>query len=507
MIDLDAEPLDDHDGKFRDKCAVFGVWLAPEDRVAEVGGKSRDADWPAANYTYLGLHAQQHRGQESAGIAVTDGTDVVVHRAMGLVHEIFQRDVLKKLKGFAAIGHARYATQGRSTIANAQPLLISYAGGELAVGHNGNLVNAPELREELEQAGSVFQSTSDTEVFLHLIARSRSRALGERLVEAAGRVEGAWSVVLLQRDQVVAGRDPHGFRPLVLGRLGARSWVVASETCAFDLIGATYEREVAPGEVVVLNADGVRSYHLPKHPVTARCVFEHIYFARPDTTLYGLDVHAVRRRIGNILAEEHPADADVVIPVPDSGTHAALGYAQASGVPFEMGLIRSHYVGRTFIEPLQQIRQFGVRLKLSPVRGALEGKRVCVVDDSIVRGNTSARILKMIRSAGAREIHVRIASPPTIGPCHYGIDTPDKDQLIAANMSVPQVAEAIGADSLGYISIEGLKRAVGGGEGYCYGCFTGRYPVAVPRTRAGERPAGAYIDVTRLDDRPPAPTE
>jgi amidophosphoribosyltransferase len=453
--------VDQSDDHFHDQCGVFGVFGAEQ----------------AANLTYLGLHALQHRGQESAGIVSTDGRQLFAHRAVGLVQDAFGHDVLDKLPGDRAIGHVRYSTAGDSGIKNAQPIAIDYAEGSLAVAHNGNLTNFDELRARLEEEGSIFQTTSDTEVLVHLIARSRQRTLVDRLTDALSQVEGAYSMLFMTPNELIGVRDPYGFRPLCMGRLDG-AHVLASEPPAFHLIGAEYLRDVRPGEMVVIDSSGLRSYSPMAPRPTRMCIFEYVYFARPDSTLNGISVYEVRKRLGRILAHEQPAPADVVIPVPDSGVASAMGYADELDLPFELGLIRSHYVGRTFIEPAQSIRHFGVRLKLSPVRTVLEGKRVVVVDDSIVRGTTSRKIVKMLRDAGAREVHLRIASPPTRWPCFYGIDTPSRGELIASSHSVEEISRYITADSIGYISMEGLHNAVGG-EGYCDACFSGDYPVPV----------------------------
>jgi len=465
--------------KMKDECGVFGTWAL---------GQTDEA----ANFTYLGLHALQHRGQESAGIVSTDGRALHVHRGMGLVADIFTADVLAKLPGGAAIGHVRYSTAGASHLKNAQPIAIQYAGGAVAVAHNGNLVNAEALRAELESQGSIFQTTSDTEVILHLMARVRPERVAAGSTEhhvaavraALQRVSGAYSLLFLTERAMIGARDPYGFRPLVLGNLKG-NWILASETTALDLIEAEYVREIEPGELVVVDEKGLRSERLaPAQPRLGRCVFEHIYFARPDSILFGRSVHEVRTSFGAQLAKDHPAEADVVIAVPDSGVPAAIGFARASGIPYDMGLVRSHYIGRTFIEPQQSIRHFGVKLKLNAVRGVLEGKRVVVVDDSIVRGTTSRKIVKMIRSAGAKEVHLRISSPPTAWPCYYGIDTPTRQELIASSHSVDEIAKYVTADSLGYLSIGGIYTALGDArEGYCDACFTGEYLVQFPQSR------------------------
>jgi len=448
-------------------CGVVGVYGHPE----------------AANLAYLGLYALQHRGQESAGIVSTDGEKLRAVREMGHVNDIFTANRLKDLPGHAAIGHVRYSTAGDSSKKNAQPIAVDYAGGSVAVGHNGNLVNAVELRERLEADGAIFQTTSDTECIVHLIARSRERTLPERAADALRQVRGAYSLVFLTESSLVAVRDPMGFRPLVLGKVND-TWVVSSETCTFELLGATFFRDVEPGEMVIIDERGLRSVRPFGPQPPHRCVFEWVYFARPDSTIDGRSVYRARERMGRRLAVEHPVPADVVIPVPDSGVAAAIGYARESGIPYDQGLMRSHYMGRTFIEPSQQIRHFGVKLKLSPVREVLDGKRVVVVDDSIVRGTTSRKIVEMIRGAGAREVHMRISSPPTVGPCHYGIDTPTREELIGSSRTPEQIRDFVGADSLGYLSLEGLHESVNGAgegekEGFCNACFTNDYPITI----------------------------
>ncbi|HEY1692654.1 MAG TPA: amidophosphoribosyltransferase [Polyangiaceae bacterium] len=452
-------------------CGVFGIFGHPE----------------AANMTYLGLHALQHRGQESAGIVSTDGEALYAHRAMGLVQDTFTQDQLAKLPGRSAIGHVRYSTTGSSHIKNAQPIAVDYARGSLAVCHNGNLTNAEELRSELEARGSIFQSDSDTEAFVHLVALSKEIAVEDRIGDALRKVKGAYSLLFLTDDAIVAVRDPMGIRPLCLGILpGSKdAHVLASEPCAFDLIGAEYVRDVEPGEMLVIDASGMRSIRPLEAAPTRACVFEYVYFARPDSKLGGKSVYEMRKSFGKTLAAEHPIDCDVVIPVPDSGVPAAIGYASTRGIPFEMGLIRSHYVGRTFIEPQQSIRHFGVRLKLNPVEPILRGKRVVVVDDSIVRGTTSRKIVKMVRDAGAREVHLRISSPPTQWPCYYGIDTPTRRELIASSHSVDEITRYVTADSLGFLSLEGMLRAIGNEGSHCHACFSGQY--AIPFTPTNKR--------------------
>jgi amidophosphoribosyltransferase len=441
-------------------CGIFGIYGHPE----------------ASNITYLGLHALQHRGQESAGIVSSDGRSLHVRREMGLVQDVFGARELETLSGSAAIGHVRYSTAGVSQAKNAQPLTMQYAGGKLAVAHNGNLVNAQTLRARLEAEGAIFAGDSDTEVIVHLMARSRAKKLDEQIVEALRQVIGAYSLIFETPSQLIGVRDSYGFRPLVLGRL-RDAYVLASETTALDLVEAEYVREVAPGEMVVIDGSGLRSSKPFEVTRPARCVFESVYFAKPDSVLFGTSVYETRKALGRQLAKEQPARADLVIAVPDSGVPAAIGYSQVSGIPYDVGLIRSHYVGRTFIEPQQSIRHFGVKLKLSAVREVLRGKRVVVVDDSIVRGTTSRKIVKMIKAAGASEVHLRISSPPTRWPCYYGIDTPVRQELIAATHAIDEIASYVTADSLGYLSVEGLGQAVGdpGWKTYCSACFTGNY--------------------------------
>jgi len=448
---------DDH---FHDHCGVFGIFGHSE----------------AAKLAYLGSYALQHRGQESAGIAAADGFEIRNHRALGLGQEIFTPDVISRLPGNAAIGHTRYSTAGDTTLINAQPIMIDCNKGKLALGHNGNLTNALELRRKLEHRGSIFQTTSDTEVIVHLVARSAARNLPGAFADALGQVEGAYSLLVLTRDEMYAIRDPRGFRPLVLGRLDG-AWVAASETCAFDLIDAEYVREVEPGEMVRISRSGVESIHFAPEKQHQYCIFEHVYFSRPDSIIFGRPVNRSREQLGRLLAREHPVEADIVAPVPDSGVPAAVGYAAESGIPFRMALIRNHYVGRTFIEPEQAIRDFGVKLKLNPVRRMLEGQRVILVDDSIVRGTTSRKIVRMVREAGAAEVHVRISCPPTISPCYYGVDTPRRDELIAAQQSVEEIRKFLSADSLGYLSLESLRAAVEDtDQKFCTACYTGSYP-------------------------------
>ena len=460
--------------KFKDECAVFGIAGHPE----------------ASNLAYLGLYAMQHRGQESAGIAAADGHRVIVSKDMGYVADIFNSDRLTALTGTSAIGHTRYSTAGDSMLTNAQPILIDCVHGQIAIGHNGNLINAQELRDHLVRLGSIFQTSSDTEVILHLYARSRAATIEDAIIESISQVRGAFSLVILTPDRMIAARDPHGFRPLALGKLGD-AWVACSETCALDLIGATYVRDIEPGEVVVIGPQGLRSIKPFLTERLAHCVFEHVYFARPDSYVFGKSVNEVRTNLGRVLAREAPIDADVIVPIPDSGVCAAVGFAEESGIPMRMGLIRNHYVGRTFIQPQQSIRHFGVRVKLNPVKSILEGKRVVLVDDSIVRGTTSRKIVRMVKAAGAREVHMRISCPPTISPCFYGVDTPRRSELIAATHTLDEIRRYLDAETLSYLSLEGMLESVGHGrQSYCTSCYTGQYPVAFPKNEA------AYLQLT-----------
>ncbi len=463
--------------RFHDECGVFGVHGHPE----------------AANLGYLGLYALQHRGQESAGIASSNGREHFVHRGMGLVADVFSEKILKRLPGRHAIGHVRYSTAGESSLRNAQPFCATTDGGPVALAHNGNLVNALAIRRELEGRGAILTSTSDSEVIVHLLARSRERSPEERLIDALSRVRGAWSLVMLTDDALVAARDPWGFRPLTLGRLDG-AWVVASETCALDLIGAETERDVDPGEVVVIRRGRLRTLRpFPAAPRQAFCIFEHIYFARPDSQLWGQNVYSFRKELGRALAREHPVAADMVVPVLDSGNAAALGYAEESGIPYETALIRNHYVRRTFIEPAQSIRHFGVKVKHNAVHGLLKGRRVVLVEDSIVRGTTLLKLVGLLRNAGAREVHVRVSAPPTIGPCHYGIDTPTREELIAHRHGVEEIRGILGANSLGYLSLEGLRHAAAQlKHGICDACFSDDYPIA-----AGEDEAQPQLSLFR----------
>jgi amidophosphoribosyltransferase len=462
------------DDKFHDECGVFGIYNHPE----------------AAHLAYLGLYAQQHRGQESAGIVSSTGRKIYHHKGMGQVADIFTEPVLKRLRGRLAIGHTRYSTAGDSALLNAQPVIASFNRGLIALAHNGNLTNARLLRKRLEESGSIFQTTSDTEVLLHLIARSEKSDFEDALAESLLQLEGAYSMVLLNGDRIYAIRDPRGFRPLAIGMMiqnpnlplgpdlgREETYVFASETCAFDLIGARYVGDVQPGEVARVDGAGLTRFRFAPPSSHSYCIFEHVYFSRPDSIVFGRPVHAARETLGRRLAREAPADADIVVPVPDSGVAAAIGYSAESGLPFRFGLIRNHYVGRTFIEPEQNIRDFGVKLKLNPVKALLEGQRVVLVDDSIVRGTTSRKIVRIIREAGAKEVHVRVSCPPTVAPCYYGIDTPTQKELIAANYSLEGIREYLGADSLAYLSMEGLLHAVEDSRGeFCTACYTGNYP-------------------------------
>ncbi|TKS60875.1 MAG: amidophosphoribosyltransferase [Nitrospira sp.] len=461
--------------KFHDECAVFGIFGHEE----------------AANLTYLGLYALQHRGQEASGIVSGNGDQFFVQKGMGLVADIYNKSVLEKLPGHMAIGHNRYSTAGGNDLKNIQPLIVNFALGNLALAHNGNLINAQVLRNELEAYGAIFQSTSDSEVIIHLIAHSKANSFLARVIDAFSQVRGAFSVVLMTDNGLIAARDPHGLRPLCIGRLRS-SWIVASETCAFDLLDAEYVREIEPGELIVISDQGLDSHRPFPKMNPAMCVFEYVYFARPDSRIFGADaVYTTRKALGRQLAQESWVEADIVIPVPDSGVPAALGYAEGGGIRFETGLIRNHYVGRTFIEPEQSIRHFGVKVKLNAVSEVLYGKRVVVVDDSLVRGTTSRKIVKMIRHAGAKEVHMRISSPPIISPCFYGIDTPTKNELIASNHSTEEIRKYITADSLAYLSLDGmLKSAPGTPDQYCNACFTERYPI--PFTRAEELQLGLF---------------
>ena len=476
MVSMTAyETSTTRDG-FHDECAVFGVYGHDD----------------AAAHTALGLHALQHRGQEAAGITTCDGSQFHAHRELGLVGDIFaSRSIIERLPGFSAIGHTRYSTTGEQSLRNVQPLFADFAFGGLAISHNGNLTNALKLRHELVQQGCIFQSTSDTEVIIHLMATSHGPVV-ERLVSALRQVEGAYSVVALTNDALIGVRDPLGVRPLVLGQIGD-AYILASETCGLDIVGATHIRDIEPGEIVVINGDGVKSVHPFPKMRQRYCIFEYVYFSRPDSVAEGHSVYETRKRIGAELARENGVDADVVVPVPDSGTPSAIGYAAETGIPFELGIIRNHYIGRTFIEPTDEIRHLGVKLKHNANRIFIEGKRVVLVDDSIVRGITSKKIVEMVRAAGAAEVHMRVSSPPTTNSCFYGVDTPERDQLLAAKYSVEDMRDLIGADSLAFVSIDGLYRATGlpGRDAtspqYCDACFTGDYPIPLTDRSDGAR--------------------
>jgi amidophosphoribosyltransferase len=449
-------------GRPRHECGICGIF-GHED---------------AAKLTYFGLYALQHRGQESAGIVTSDGTKVSIHKDMGLVPEIFTESILRGLPGHMAVGHVRYSTTGSSNITNTQPLLVTHKGLTLAVAHNGNLVNAIELRRELEDKGSIFQTGMDSEVVLHLMARNTHLGLDHALTESFCCLKGAYSILMMTADTLIAVRDPNGFRPLCLGKINHGGWIVASETCALDLVGAEYVREIAPGEMLIITSDGMRSlFPWPKQR-TSFCIFEQVYFARPDSDIFGINVYETRKRMGEILARECPIDADFVMPFPDSGNYAALGYAKASGLPLEMAMIRNHYVGRTFIQPTQSMRDFNVRVKLNPVRSILKDQRVIIIEDSIIRGTTGKSRVRSLRDAGAKEVHMLVSCPPTRHGCYYGIDFPSARELVACKRSVADIAKHLGLDSLHYLSMDGLVEAAGlGKENYCLACFNGHYPV------------------------------
>jgi len=457
-------PCDIEDGDMKEYCGIVGLY----------------GDEDAAEKAYLGLYALQHRGQESAGIAASDGHDIRHHKGLGLVRSVFSDSrIIPRLHGSSAIGHNRYSTRGGTVIANAQPLVIQCKSGQLAAAHNGNMINAPTLRTEMEALGSIFQTTSDSEIVLHLIARSQKQTIEEQIIDALSQMVGAYCFVFLTPDKLIAARDPKGFRPLNLGKTST-GWMVASETCAFDIVEAEYIRSIEPGEVVIFDSCGMKSLHLPVSHKKAQCIFEYVYFSRPDSWIFGEKVDKIRRRLGKQLAYESPADADIIIAIPDSANTAALGYAQASGKRFEIGLIRNHYVGRTFISPYQKARQDSVRIKFNPVGGVLQDRRVVVVDDSIVRGTTLKKLVKMIRSGGAKEVHVRISSPPVACPCFYGIDISSKGELIGGTQSVEQIREFIEADSLKYLSVDGMLSTVVNPTEFCTACFTGKYPTSIP---------------------------
>jgi amidophosphoribosyltransferase len=454
------------DDKLREECGVVAIHGHPD----------------AARQAYLGLYALQHRGQESAGIATADYNTLSNIKGMGLVAEIFTDDVLRKLPGELAIGHTRYSTTGDSALLNAQPIRVESTKGLIAIAHNGNLINLGNVKTRLERDGAIFQTTSDSEIIVQLIAHSQEQTLVDAIADSLRQVDGAFSIVMMTRDRIFAARDPRGFRPLSMGRIpnpkGPDTIVFASESCAFDLLHAKFERDVKPGELIMVSRDGVTSRQYATGYQQASCIFEHVYFARPDSKIFNRWVQDSREAMGRQLARESGVHADLIVPVPDSGVTAAIGYAAESGIPFRFGLIRNHYVGRTFIEPEQKVRDFGVRLKLNPVRNLLEGRRIILIDDSIIRGTTSRKIVRMVRAAGAKEVHLRISCPPTVSPCFYGVDTPSKNELIAANNSVEEIRQFIEADSLAYLSMDGMKQACDGGEGnsFCVACYTGVYP-------------------------------
>ena len=463
--------------KWKEECGVYGVYSRTED-VSEM--------------TYFGLYALQHRGQESAGIALTDGAWMDVTRGMGLVNEVFRHQLPHMENQYIAIGHVRYSTTGSSLLANTQPLMVNYAGGKIALAHNGNLTNAAEIRHQLEQEGTIFQTSIDSEVFVNLIARSRKETIEEKVLESLQKIQGAYCLTIMTEDKLIGARDPHGFRPLCIGKLDDGTWILSSETCGLDVNGAEFVRDVAPGEMVVIDDSGLKSYKFRQGEKLASCIFEYIYFARPDSVIDGQSVHAARFEMGRILARESKFEGDIVISVPDSGTTAATGYAYEAGLPFVEGLIKNRYIGRTFIQPTQKARDTAVKLKLNPIRSVVEGKRVIMVDDSIVRGTTSGKIVKMLRNAGAKAVYMCVSSPPIGYPCYYGIDTSVRKELIAATKSVEEIREYIGADGLHFLSLEGLKKSVSAvsADAMCYACFNQAYPVAQGEKPQGEKPQG-----------------
>ena len=451
-----------------EECGIFGIYGAKK----------------AADLTYLGLYALQHRGQEGSGIVCSDGTNIYERRGQGMVNEVFaSKEILSELKGFLAIGHNRYSTTGSSSLVNVQPLLITYKGKRLAIAHNGNITNCASLKYRLEREGSIFQTTNDSEIILHLIAKSGKKKIEEEIVEALSQVRGAYSLIFMTKDALIAARDPYGFRPLALGKIN-KCWVVASESCAFDIIGAKYERDISPGEILLINEDGLKSFSPFKKVKHAFCIFEFIYFSRPDSIIYGENVDKIRRRLGHQLAKEQPMEADIVIAVPDSSNTATLGYSEESKIKFEVGLIRNHYIGRTFIHPEQEIRDLDARIKYNPVKGVLKDRKVIIVDDSIVRGTTSRKLVQMLKFAGAKKVHFRVSSPPIKSPCFYGIDMPTKEELIASSKSVEEIKDYLDADSLGYLSIEGMLSMHSlPKDNFCVACFSGRYPTSVEKNR------------------------
>ena len=464
--------------KLHEECGVVGVYGHPE----------------AANLVYLGLYALQHRGQESAGIVASTHSKMRLEVGMGLVADVFDPIRILKLPGPLAIGHNRYSTAGKSELVNAQPCMINYSAGSLALAHNGNLVNAHAIRKGLGSKGAIFQSTNDSEVIVHLMAQSKAETFVDRAAEALRQVSGAYSLVLMTKTELVAARDPHGFRPLCLGKLDG-AYIVASETCVMDLIEAEFIREVEPGELILINDQGIQSFFPFKKVETKHCVFEHIYFARPDSFIFGEHVYTARKNMGRAMAQESPADVDLIVPVPDSGVVSAMGFAEESGIPFEMGLIRNHYVGRTFIEPQSQIRHFGVKLKLNAVKKIIAGKRVAIIDDSIVRGTTSRKIVKMLRDAGAKEVHLRISAPPILHSCFYGIDTPTKEELIAHTHNLEETRQYLAADSLAYLSLEKMMEVLENGKKkFCSACFDGNYPVPIPDKELDTNQMGLFTN-------------
>ena len=464
--------------KLHEECGVVGVYGHPE----------------AANLVYLGLYALQHRGQESAGIVASTHSKMRLEVGMGLVADVFDPIRILKLPGPLAIGHNRYSTAGKSELVNAQPCMINYSAGSLALAHNGNLVNAQTIRKELGGKGAIFQSTNDSEVIVHLMAQSKAETFLDRAAEALKQVSGAYSLVLMTKTELLAARDPHGFRPLCLGKLDG-SYIVASETCVMDLIEAEFIREIEPGELILINDQGIQSFFPFNKAETKHCVFEHIYFARPDSFMFGEHVYTARKKMGRAMAQESPADVDIVVPVPDSGVVSAMGFAEESGIPFEMGLIRNHYVGRTFIEPQSQIRDFGVKLKLNAVKKIIAGKRVAIIDDSIVRGTTARKIVKMLRDAGAKEIHLRISAPPILHSCFYGIDTPTKEELIAHTHNLEETRQYLAADSLAYLSLEKMMEVLENGKKkFCSACFDGNYPVPIPDKELDTNQMGLFTN-------------
>ena len=464
--------------KLHEECGVVGVYGHPE----------------AANLVYLGLYALQHRGQESAGIVASTHSKMRLEVGMGLVADVFDPIRILKLPGPLAIGHNRYSTAGKSELVNAQPCMINYSAGSLALAHNGNLVNAQTIRKELGGKGAIFQSTNDSEVIVHLMAQSKAETFLDRAAEALKQVSGAYSLVLMTKTELLAARDPHGFRPLCLGKLDG-SYIVASETCVMDLIEAEFIREIEPGELILINDQGIQSFFPFNKAETKHCVFEHIYFARPDSFMFGEHVYTARKNMGRAMAQESPADVDIVVPVPDSGVVSAMGFAEESGIPFEMGLIRNHYVGRTFIEPQSQIRHFGVKLKLNAVKKIIAGKRVAIIDDSIVRGTTARKIVKMLRDAGAKEIHLRISAPPILHSCFYGIDTPTKEELIAHTHNLEETRRYLAADSLAYLSLEKMMEVLENGKKkFCSACFDGNYPIPITDKKTDTSQMGLFAN-------------